>query len=81
MTMLVEIILVEFFQIVLILVDMGKAMETGKAMRMAMRAVVLRVVTVLSHRVCSVYGFDIWFSTFRSQHSLRLKHPLCSPIM
>lgn len=58
MTMLIEIILVEFFQILLTLVDMGKSMETGKAMetgeamRMAtMRAVVLRVVTVLSHRV------------------------------
>lgn len=69
MTMLIEIILVKFFQVVLILVDLGRAMG------MAMRAVALSMFTVLSHRASAYIRFR--FSTFELPPSAQPITSMC----
>jgi hypothetical protein len=68
MTMLIKIILVDFFQVVLVLVDLGRAMG------MAIRAMVLSMVTVLSHRASAYHMFGLGFRhvsfTFSTAYSI-----------
>lgn len=70
MTMLIEIILVMFLEIVLLLVDLGRAMGVGRAMTMAIRAVVFKLVTIMFSHGASAY-VRFRFSIFKLPPSVQ----------